>query len=394
MTDFNLKTEVKIMFKKLLAIMLTVVVAFSLVGCGSSDEGKIKLAKYKGVVVYKDDIKVTDADVQSAIDNALSQSAKEKKVKKGKVGASDKVNVDYKGQIEYKGKKEAFEGGTAKKQDIDLAQDAQNYIEGFTSSIVGHNVGDKFTAKMKFPKSYTNKAKVKGKEVSLAGKPVWFTFKINSLTKKETPKLNDKFVKENAKTLFQADKDLKTVKELKQYIKTEMRKYNISNKIMNKILEDSKVTRYNDKELKKTKKKLTDQQLAQYSQQFGGEVSLDAYLKACQMSKKQWNKQLTEQAKQVEKQNMFIKEVAKRENLTLSDKEYKKEANKYAKQSGMTLKDFEKQQGKEEIEMGILAQKVQDFIVDNVKEKKGSEPTTTPAPMTTKKAKTTKKADK
>ncbi|MBR2191402.1 MAG: FKBP-type peptidyl-prolyl cis-trans isomerase, partial [Eubacterium sp.] len=385
-----LKTEVKIMFKKLLAIMLTVAVAFSLVGCGS-DEGKIKLAKYKGVVVYKDDIKVTDADVKSAIDNALSQSAKEKKVKKGKVGASDKVNVDYKGQIEYKGKKEAFEGGTAEKQDIDLAQDAQNYIEGFTSSIVGHNVGDKFTAKMKFPKTYTNKAKVKGKEVSLAGKPVWFTFKINSLTKKDTPKLNDKFVKENAKTLFQADKDIKTVKELKKYIKTEMRKYNISNKIMGKILENSKVTKYSDKELKKAKKKLTDQQLAQYSQQFGGEVSLDAYLKACQMSKKQWNKQLTEQAKQVVKQNMFIREVAKRENLTLSAKEYKKEASKYAKQNGMTLKDFEKQQGKDEIEIGILAQKVQDFIVDNVKEKKGSEPTTTPAPMTTKKAKTKKK---
>ncbi|MBP5773689.1 MAG: FKBP-type peptidyl-prolyl cis-trans isomerase [Eubacterium sp.] len=381
------------MFKKLLAIMLTVAVAFGLVGCGSSD-GEIKLAKYKGVVVYKDDVKVTDADVQSAIDNALSQSAKEKKVKKGKVGASDKVNVDYKGQIEYKGKKEAFEGGTAKAQDIDLAQDAQNYIEGFTSSIVGHKVGDKFTAKMKFPKTYTNKAKVKGKEVSLAGKPVWFTFKINSLVKKETPKLNDKFVKENAKTLFQADEDITTVKALKKYIKTEMRKYNISNKIMGKILEDSKVIKYNKDELDKAKKKITDATLNQYAQQFGGEVTLKAYLKACQMSKKQWNKQLTEQAKQSVKQNMFIREVCKRENLNLSDKEYKKEAKKYAEQSGMSLKEFEKQQGKDEIEIGILAQKVQDFIIANVKEKKGSEPTTTPAPMTTKKAKTTKKVKK
>ena len=48
MTDFNLRTEVKIMLKKLLAIMLTVAVAFSLVGCGSSG-GEIKPAKYKGV---------------------------------------------------------------------------------------------------------------------------------------------------------------------------------------------------------------------------------------------------------------------------------------------------------------------------------------------------------
>lgn len=366
--------------------MLTVAVAITMFGCGST-EGKIKPAKYKGVVVYKDDIKVTDKDVDSTIENVLSQSAKEKKVKKGKVGASDKVNVDYKGEIEYKGKKEAFEGGTAKKQDIDLSQDAQNYIEGFTSSLVGHKVGDKFTAKMKFPASYTNEATVKGKKVSLAGKPVWFTFKINTLTKKDVPKLTDSFVKKNAKSMFQiTDEKITTVKALKKYIKREMRKYNISNKIMNKILEDTKVISYDQNELKKEKKKLTDQTLSQYAQQVGGDLSLDAYLKATQMKKKDFNKQITEQAKQSLKTTMFIREIAKRENLKLSAKEYKEEGKKLAEQNGTTLKELEKQQGKKEIELSILANRVQDFIVKNVKEKKGSEPTTTPAPMTTKKA--------
>ena len=390
MTDFNFKTEVKIMLKKLLAIMLAVVVAIGFTGCGSSD-GKIKLAKYKGVVVYKDDIKVTKQDVDNAINQAISQNATEKKVKKGKVGASDKVNVNYKGEINYKGKREAFEGGTAKKQDIDLANDAQNYIEGFTKSIVGHKVGDTFTAKMKFPKTYTNKAKVKGKEVSLAGKPVWFTFKINNLIKKDVPKLTDKFVKEKAKTLFQIDDEkVTTVKALKKYIKREMRKYNISNKIMNNILEESKVIKYDPKELKKEKKRLTQQTLDQYKQQMGTDVTLDAYLKACQMKKKQWDSQITEQAKQSLKQKMFIEKVADNEGLNLSDADYKKEVKKIAKQQGVSVKDFEKQYGKDVIMISLLQQRVNDFIVDNVKEKKGSEPTTTPAPMST--AKTTKKA--
>ena len=101
MTDFNLKTEVKIMFKKLLAIMLTVTVALSVAGCGSSG-GEIKPAKYKGVVVYHDDVKVTDKDVDNALDQAMSQSAEEKQVKKGKVGATDKVNVDYEGKIDLR----------------------------------------------------------------------------------------------------------------------------------------------------------------------------------------------------------------------------------------------------------------------------------------------------
>ncbi|MCR5430081.1 MAG: FKBP-type peptidyl-prolyl cis-trans isomerase [Eubacterium sp.] len=380
------------MFKKLLAVMISVAVAISLVGCGSSDEGEIKPAKYKGVVVYHDDVKVTDKDVDQALEQAMSQNAQEKKVKKGKVTASDKVNVDYKGQIDYKGKKEAFEGGTAKAQDIDLAQDAQNYIEGFTSSLVGHKVGDKFTAKLKFPKTYTNKAKVKGKEVSLAGKPVWFTYKINSLVKKDVPKLTDKYVKNNAKSLFGTDEDIKTVKGLKKWIKRQMSVYNIYNKVWNNILEKSKVVKYDAKRLKDEKKRYTDYQLSQYKQQMGTDVTLDAYLKACQMSKKQWDKQATEQCKQSLKQTMLIQEIAKRENLKVPEKEYKKKAKEIAQQQGMTLKDLEKQYGRDMIEATMLQEKVNEFIADNVKEKKGSEPTTTPAPMTTKK--TAKKAKK
>lgn len=383
------------MFKKLLTVMLAVAVAITLVGCGSSDSGKIKPAKYKGVVVYHDDVKVTDKDVDEAIKNAMSQSAQEKKVKKGKVGESDKVNVDYKGEIEYNGKKEAFEGGTAKAQDIDLGTDAQNYIEGFTSSIVGHKVGDKFTAKMKFPKTYTNKAKVKGKEVSLAGKPVWFTFKINNLTKKDIPKLTDKFVAKNAKTLFQTDENLKTVKALKKYVKKQMRIYNIYNKVWNNILEKSKVVKYDDQQLKDEIKRYTDYQLSQYKQQVGSDVTLDAYLKACQMLKKQWNKQAKDACKQSLKQRMLIKEIANREGINIPAKEYKKKAKEIAQQQGMTVKDLEKQYGKDMIESSMLQDKINEFIADNVKEKKGSEPTTTPAPMTTKKAtKATKKAKK
>lgn len=393
MTDFNLKTEVKIMFKKILALMLTVAVAISLVGCGST-EGKIKPAKYKGVVVYRDDIKVTDKDVDDTIKQGMSQNAEEKQVKKGKVGASDKVNVDYKGVIKVDGKKVAFEGGTAEKQDIDLGSDSANYIDGFTSAIVGHKVGDKFTKKMKFPATYTNTTKVGKKDVSLAGKDVWFTYKINTLTKKSVPKLTDKYVAKNAKKLFNIDEKITTVKALKKYIKKKMRVYNIQNKVWNNILEKSKVIKYDPEKVKADVKRYTDYQLSQYKQQMGTDVSLDAYLKACQMSKKQWNKQAKEAVKQSLKQTMLIQEIAKRENLQLSEKQYKKKAGEIAKQQGTTLKELEKQYGRDMIEATLLQDKVADFIADNVKEKKGSEPTTTPAPMTTKKTKTTKKAKK
>ena len=390
------------MFKKLLAVMISAAVAVTFVGCGcgsdsAKDDGKLKLAKYKGVVVYHDDINVKDDEVKSSIDNIMSQSAEEKKVKKGKVGESDKVNVDYKGKIDYKGKKEAFEGGTAKSQDIDLAQDASKYIEGFTKSLVGHKVGDKFTAKMQFPKDYNNEATVKGKKVSLAGKPVWFTFKINKLTKKQVPKLTDSYAKKNAKKLFQATDDdkVKDVKSLKKYVKREMRKYNIIGKIWQKIIDDTKVVKYDDKELEEEKKTLEKNKLDQYRQSYQmTDLSLDDYLKACQMSKKDWNKQLTKEAKESLKQKMVIKQIAKDEGIKVTPKYYKTSAGRIATAQGTTIKELEKNAGKKEIEMNALYELVQDFVVDHVKEKKGSEPTTTPAPVTTKKAKKEKKAKK
>ncbi len=377
------------MLKKVLALAIAAMVAVTFVGCGSSDEGKIKPAKYKGVVVYKDDIKVTDKDIDDTINNFMKQKAEQEQVKKGKVKDTDSVNIDYKGKINYKGKKVAFEGGTAKGQDVDLQTDAANYIEGFTKSIVGHKIGDKFTVKLKFPKTYTNKAKVKGKEVSLAGKPVWFTYKVNSA--KRAPKLTDEYVKKNAKKVFDADEDLNSIKALKNYVRKKMRIYNIYNKVWNDILEKSKVEKYDEDKLKEEIKRYTDYQLSQYKQQMGTDVTLNAYLKACQMTKKQWNKQAREACKKSLKQTMLIQEIAKREGISIPDKEYKKKAKEIATQQGMTLKDLEKQYGREMIESTLLQDKVNEFIANNVKEKKGSEPQTTQAPMTTKKASKKKK---
>ena len=142
-------------------------------------------------------------------------------------------------------------------------------------------------------------------------------------------------------------------------------------------------------------KRYTDYQLSQYKQQMGSDVSLDAYLKACQMTKKQWNKQAKEACKQSLKQRMLIQEIAKREGINIPAKEYKKKVKEIAQQQGMSVKDLEKQYGKAMIESTLLQDKINEFIANNVKEKKGSEPTTTPAPITTKATKkTTKKAKK
>ena len=369
------------MFKKIAAVALTLAMALTVVGCGatSTDDGKIDLAKYKGRVVYKDDVKVTNEMYKQAVDNILQQNSTTKTVKKGTLKKDSAAVVDYEGKIEVNGKKVAFEGGTAKDQTIDITAQESSFIPGFTKALVGHKVGDKFTAKLKFPKTYTQTTKVNKKDVKLANKPVWFTFKVKSIQKTETPKMDNAFVKKNYSSV-----GVKTVKEFEKYAKRQMKSANITNKVWQKIIDESKVKEYNSKALKTQKEEQESQFVAQLQQQYGAD--LKTYLEACSMSQKDWEKQLSKQSKTTLKERMVVYGIAEKEGLTLSSSEYKKEAETLAKQQKASLKDLEKQYGKDKVEYAIVYQKVQEFICDNVTYKKGSEPTTTMAPITTAKA--------
>ncbi len=385
------------MLKKVLAVGISLTMACGLVACGSGEGntysvkgGKVTLGKYKGVVVYHDDVAVSEDTYKQSVDYILQQSTTTKTVKKGKVKKTDTVVVDYTGKIEKDGKKVEFDGGSAKDTTIDLVNQKSSFIDGFTDAIVGHKVGDEFTEKLTFPKKYQGEATIGKKKVKLAGKDVWFTYKVKSIQESETPKLTDSFVKEKFGMY-----GVKTVKEFKTYAKNQIRIQNIMNKVWeSKVVKDAKVVKFDKTEkesLANSYKKNFEQQL---QQQYGQNMDLKAYLDATKMSEKDWNKQVNEQVETAMKTQLVVRAIAEAESL-VNDDSYKKEAETLAKQSKTSVKELESQYGKDQVEYSIMYQKVQEFIAKNVEEKKGSEPTTTAAPATTaKKAETTKKADK
>ena len=300
------------MVKKILAVVLSASMAIALIGCNSSnggnatlDEGTVKLGKYKGLVVYHDDVEVTDDYYNQQVDSILQQKATTSLVKKGTVKEDSTANVDYVGKIEVDGKKVEFENGSAKDQNINVTGGASQYIEGFTAALKGHKVGDKFTEKLKFPKTYTNTTKVNGKEVKLAGKDVWFTFTINGIQETNVPELTDKFVKDN----FEAF-GLKTVKEFEKYLKEQMRTSNIMSKLWQKLVDSCEVVEYNKKAKESAKDEYESQFEAQLQAQYGAD--LKTYKEACSLSDEDWDKQLTEQVESSLKERMIVKHCGKK----------------------------------------------------------------------------------
>ena len=377
--------------KKAIALTLTLAMAVTMAGCGNNQKGtvtsasgkkistdlikgSIKLADYKGLEVYEDEIKVEDTEVQSQIDNLLKEKQDSNVVTKGKVVESDTVNIDYTGTIKLNGEDFKFDGGSATNYDLDI--DNSQFIDGFAEGLVGHKVGEEVTLNLKFPKDYSQTSKdADGNELTLAGKKVKFVVKINS--RKVLPELTDKFVKKNYKKQYVT----KTVDELKSYISNQLRTNKIVNAVFSDYVDKCDVAAYDEKEVESIEDFNNSAMASRLQSKY--KTNLDTYLKACKMSKKDWNKKMEDSAQKTAKQAMVIEGIAISEGLWASEKDYNAGLKKVATSMGYKSVDelesyftqYQAYYGQVIIKESVaFNEAVNQLIADNAKILEGSRP--------------------
>ena len=377
--------------KKAIALTLTLAMAVTMAGCGNNQKGtvtsasgkkistdlikgSIKLADYKGLEVYEDEIKVEDTEVQSQIDNLLKEKQDSNVVTKGKVVESDTVNIDYTGTIKLNGEDFKFDGGSATNYDLDI--DNSQFIDGFAAGLVGHKVGEEVTLNLKFPKDYSQTSKdADGNELTLAGKKVKFVVKINS--RKVLPELTDKFVKKNYKKQY----GTKTVDELKSYISNQLRTNKIVNAVFSDYVDKCDVAAYDEKEVESIEDFNNSAMASRLQSKY--KTNLDTYLKACKMSKKDWNKKMEDSAQKTAKQAMVIEGIAISEGLWASEKDYNAGLKKVATSMGYKSVDelesyftqYQAYYGQVIIKESVaFNEAVNQLIADNAKILEGSRP--------------------
>lgn len=377
--------------KKAIALTLTLAMAVTMAGCGNNQKGtvtsasgkkistdlikgSIKLADYKGLEVYEDEIKVEDTEVQSQIDNLLKEKQDSNVVTKGKVVEFDTVNIDYTGTIKLNGEDFKFDGGSATNYDLDI--DNSQFIDGFAEGLVGHKVGEEVTLNLKFPKDYSQTSKdADGNELTLAGKKVKFVVKINS--RKVLPELTDKFVKKNYKKQY----GTKTVDELKSYISNQLRTNKIVNAVFSDYVDKCDVAAYDEKEVESIEDFNNSAMASRLQSKY--KTNLDTYLKACKMSKKDWNKKMEDSAQKTAKQAMVIEGIAISEGLWASEKDYNAGLKKVATSMGYKSVDelesyftqYQAYYGQVIIKESVaFNEAVNQLIADNAKILEGSRP--------------------
>ena len=187
---------------------------------------EVKLADLTKVKVSRPVADVTEADVEKMIgvlrDQQATFNVAEKAAEEG-----DQVNIDFVGTH----KKEEFAGGSAEGQDLVLGSDSM--IPGFEDGIIGLSAGDESVLKLKFPKDYHSD--------ELKGKAVQFAVKVNSVSVKQVPEMDDEFfklygVESGGEEKFREDIEANMERELKNAIRTK-----IKNRVMDQLFKLNKV---------------------------------------------------------------------------------------------------------------------------------------------------------
>lgn len=293
----------------------------------------VKVGNYKGLEYASQKASVTDEEVDVEIQRRLQKAAKTENSKTGKVENGDTINISFVGKIDGK----EFEGGSSESTDITVG--TTQMIDGFVEGLIGKNVGESVTLNLKFPDDY-------GK-TDLQGKAVEFKVTINSKKKISVPKLNASFVKKNSK--------YKTVKEYKEGVKKELLNQKqksidstVKQELWSRIINKSKAKKYPEKELNEAMSqanKLEESYKAQ-AQNYG--MEWETYLKTVMRTdKKGFEKLKQEYAKNIVFNRMVMYSIARSENISLSNREYKKEILKILEDNGYDEESFKKAFGKD-----------------------------------------------
>ncbi len=330
------------MKNRFLALILVGTLAFSFTACGSKKEEKtetkteqtadtkkksdskpieydveelVTLGDYKGLDITLDgEYEYTDKGFEEYVTKTISEAAiyvedsSANEIKEDSI-----VNVDYVGSQDGV----AFDGGSAEDQLIDVANNSSasggGYIEGFTSGLVGHKVGEEVAYEVTFPKEYGN--------ADLAGQTVVFTFQINYIAKAIDSKkeLTDKIVSDKL-GYDTVDAYIDSLKEKYTASLENNLKSDKQTAVLNAVLNNSKVSKVPENLLQAR----VDMYLKVYEKQYQAYgTTAKEYFESMGQDYDAYVESMKTSIKESTETELILEAIAKAENIELDEDGYK-----------------------------------------------------------------------
>ena len=306
---------------------------------------EVTLGEYKGIEVAKAVAEVTDEQVEAELKQIAENVASIENVERA-AELGDIANINFLGTVDGI----AFEGGAA--ENFDLTLGSGQFIPGFEEQVVGMNVGESKDVNVTFPEDYNAK--------ELAGKAAVFAVKLNKLSVKNVPAIDDELAKDAS--------EFETLEELKADIRE--KKLADAQKNIDRTFENAVVEAVAAAATVEVPSALVDLELDNqmndfaYRLQMSG-MKVEDYAKMMGGDLNTMRQAFKPMAEKQALSKLVIAKVAEVENITVSDEELEAEFAEMAKAYELEIEKIKEMVPAEEIKENLASRKTVKFLVEN-----------------------------
>ena len=313
---------------------------------------EVTLGEYKGVEVKKADLTVTDEEIEAELKKEQEKNSRTVNVDDRAVENGDMIKLDFEGFVDGV----AFDGG--KGENYDLTIGSNSFIPGFEDQLVGAKIGEEVDVNVTFPEEYHAK--------DLAGKAAVFKCKVNAISVKELPELDDEFAQEVSEfdTLDEYKADVKKNLEEKKAAEAKTAK---ENEAVDKAVENAQMD---------IPDPMIDSQVEQmindYARRLQSQgLSMEQYMQFTGTTLDALKEQVRPQALTQIKSRLVLEKIAEVEDIQISDEKLDEELTKMAESYKMELDKLKELMGdyeKDQMKKDMAVQEAVTLVAEAAKE--------------------------
>ncbi|WP_209343064.1 trigger factor [Flavonifractor sp. AGMB03687] len=320
---------------------------------------EVKLGEYKGLTAEKEEVKITDEDIDNELKPYINRASRMVTVER-EAQNGDTVVIDFEGFKDGV----PFDGGKAEGHSLELGSGA--FIPGFEDQLVGTKAGDEKDVNVTFPEEYHAE--------ELAGAPVVFKVKVHEVKEKQLPTIDDEFAKDVSEfdTLEAFKKDL--ADKLTQRREAQAKRA-FEAAIMEQVMDNMEVEIPDAMVAYETDQMVED--MARRVQAQG--IPFEQYMAMTGMTIDIVRTQAAAAAMERVRRDLALGAVVAAENIEISDEDLEAEYKRLADEYHMELDQVKAAAPAEDVKKGLALQKAEQVIYDSAKVGKA------PAKKTTKK---------
>ena len=316
-----------------------------------STKPDVKLGKYKGISLEKNEYKVTAKDVEDELNRTAERNSRMITITDRAAKKGDTTVIDFLGTIDGV----EFEGGKAENYELELG--SNSFVPGFEDQVIGMKTDDVKDISVKFPKDYFSK--------ELADKDAVFKVTVHEIKEKEIPKIDDEFAKDVSEfdTLKELKDDIKTKKEEQN---AERAKHELEEAAIKAVTEASEVDVPEgmiEVELDNMAEDM-DRRLAYQG------IKFEQYLQMLGKTEADFRKESREPALESIKMRLVLEAIVKDAKIEATDAEVDEKIKELATSYGRKEDELKKnEQLIDSVKTNIVNEKAINLIVDNAKVK-------------------------